>query len=114
MRKVPYFAGVALVGGSVIVALNWGARPPAETPYATPVPAPWAVGAETVQLFSAFRAETETPKPARPSPSGLSPEVKLPPKKPPKAQPSVKDLVKSTNNNPKRQPAVVNASGHIL
>lgn len=115
MRKVPFFAGVALVGGSVVVALNWGARPPVETPYATPVPSPWSVNAETVHLFSAFGAEAETSKTARPhQPSRLLPEVKLPPKKPSKAPPSINTSVKSTKDNPKRPPAIVNASGHIL
>ena len=115
MKKVPYFAGVALVGGSVVVALNWGAQAPLETPYATPVPAPWAVSAETVQLFSAFGAEAESPKPARPyQPSTLSSDVKLPPRKPSKVLPSMKASVKSTKDNPKRLPALATASGHIL
>jgi hypothetical protein len=115
MTKVPRFAGIALAGIGVVVALNWGAPPPIEAPYSTPVPAPWSVNAETVQLFSAFGAEVETPKPARPhQPSSLSPDVKLAPKKPPKVQPSAKAAVRSTKDNPKRPPDVVNASGHIL
>jgi hypothetical protein len=114
MRKVPYFAGVALLGGSVVVALNWGARAPMDTPYAMPVPSPWSVNAETVQLFSAFGAEAETPKPARPRQLSPPSDVKLPPKKPSNGQPSIKASVKSTKDNQKRPPAFVNASGHIL
>jgi hypothetical protein len=114
MKKVPYYAGVSLAGVIVVAALNWDARVPVETPYAVPVP--WTLsGSETVQLFSAFGAETETDKPEPPyQPSSISPDVKLPPKKPPKVQPSMKGPAKSTAGNTKRQPTVVNASGHIL
>ena len=69
MKKVPYFAGVALAGVSIVVALNWGARIPVETPYAVPVLSSVTMSPDTVQLFSAFGEHVETP------------EIKLPPKK---------------------------------
>ena len=114
MKKVPYFAGVALAGVGAVVALNWGARIPVETPYAVPVLSTVSVNPETIQLFSAFGGNVETHKFPRPAePSGLASETKSPPKKLPQVQPT-KDRVKSaTRENQKRQPAVAN-SGHIL
>ena len=114
MKKVPYFAGVALVGVGVVVALNWGIPVPVETPNAVPVLSTVSVRPETIQLFSAFGGHVEThefPRPAEPS--GLASEIKSPPKKLPQVQ-STKDRVKSaTGANQKRPPAVAN-SGHIL
>ena len=114
MKKVPYFAGVALAGVSIVVALNWGARIPVETPYAVPVLSTVTMSPDTVQLFSAFGGHVESPKFPRPAePSSVAPEIKLPPKKLPQVQ-STKDPVKSTTKgNQKRQPAGGN-SGHIL
>ena len=114
MKKVPYFAGVALAGVGVVAALNWGARIPAETQYAVPVLSSVSMNPETIQLFSAFGGHVETPKFPRPAEtSSLTPEIKLPPKKLPQVQ-STNDSVKSTTKGKhKRQPAVAN-SGHIL
>ena len=88
MRKVPYFAGAALVGVTVVVALNWGARIPVESPYAVPTV---SVKPETIQLFSAFGGHVEPPKFPQPAePASVAPEIKLPPKKLPQVQ-STKD-----------------------
>ena len=110
MRKVPYFAGAALAGVTVVIALNWGARIPVDTPYAVPTV---SVKPETIQLFSAFGGHVEPPKFPQPAePASVAPEIKLPPKKLPQLQ-STKGTVKSstTTGTQKRQPA---KSGHIL
>jgi hypothetical protein len=109
MKRVPYFAGVALAGVTVVVALNWGARIPVETPYAVPTV---SVKPETIQLFSAFGAQVETPKFPRAEPASVAPEIKLPPKKLPQVQ-SMKDTVKSTKKGTQKRLTVAN-SGHIL
>src|SRR4051812_28956115 len=103
MKKVPYFAGVALGGVGVVVALNWGARVPVETPYAVPVLSTVSVNPETIQLFSAFGGHVESPKFPRPAePSSVAPEIKLPPKKLPQVQ-SMKDTVQSTKKGTQKR-----------
>jgi hypothetical protein len=112
MKKVPHYAGLGLAGIGAVVALNWGTR--VETAYVEPVLSTVSTRPETVQLFSAFGSESEPHRFAGPDQPNSSPGMKLPPKKPQKAQPAIKDPVKSTKPSPKKQPAVVAASGHIL
>ena len=112
MKKVPYFAGVALAGVSIVVALNWGARIPVETPYAVPVLSTVTMSPDTVQLFSAFGGHVEPPKFPQPAePASVAPEIKLPPKKLPQLQLTKGTVKSTTTGTQKRQPA---KSGHIL
>jgi hypothetical protein len=112
MKKAPYFAGTLLAVGGVVVALNWGH--PVET-HAPPVPSTLSESerAETIRLFSAWGTGTEPVRPDQPS--SVWPDAKLPRKDLPKVQSSTKSPPKLTTGKIlKRQPTVMNVSGHIL
>ena len=113
MKKTPYFTGTLLAVGGVVVALNWGR--PNETPTTPLVPSTLSESesAETVQVFSAWATATEPVRPDQPF--SLWPDAKLPSKESPKVQSTIKNPPKSTAGKIlKRQPTVVNVSGHIL
>jgi hypothetical protein len=114
MKKVPYFAGCLLAMGSVVVALNWGAAAPANTPAETPLPSTAPDWVETVRLYSAFGPEMKTAIPIETQVTS-KPDVKLPPQKSIKVEPRLMHTTPRSNDaqKSKKVPSPV-ASGHIL
>lgn len=113
MKKTPYFTGTLLAVGGVVVALNWGR--PNETPTTPLVPSTLSRVRECRDGPSIFGMGHGNG--TRTAGSAIQPvaRCKAALKKSPKVQSTIKNPPKSTAGKIlKRQPTVVNVSGHIL